>query len=118
MPLGTILSLSNYVVALVLSIIIEVSIAYVMGYRQKKYLLTIMMINFITNPILNYFLLVLSFMKFNINLLLLGFLEIGVILVEWGLLVYTFHKPQDRLFLLSFITNTVSSLVGIMIFWI
>ena len=112
------MSLSNYVVALVLSIIIEISVAYLMGYKEKKYLLTIMMINFITHPILNYFILILSFVKFDINLLLVGLLEIGAIFTEWGLLVHVFHKPKDKLLILSLVTNLVSFITGILIFWI
>jgi len=116
------MSLSNYIViyivTLVLSIIIESSVAYLMGYKEKKYLLAILMINLITHPILNYFLLVLSFVKFNINLLLVGLLEIGVIFAEWGLLVHMFYKPKDKLFILSLVTNLVSFITGILIFWI
>ncbi|MFH1182334.1 MAG: hypothetical protein V1702_05220 [Candidatus Woesearchaeota archaeon] len=89
-----------------------------MGYKENKYLLTIIMINCITNPLLNYFLLILSFAKFNINLPLVGILEMVVILAEWGLLVHVFHKPRDKLFMLSLVTNLVSFIAGLLIFWI
>ena len=110
--------LSNYVVALVLSILIEVSVAYLMGYRESKYLVTIAMINCITNPILNYFILILAFVKFYPNYLFIGLLEAIVILAEWGLLVHVFHKPRDKLLMLALATNAVSFVVGILIFWI
>ena len=112
------MSLSNYVVALVLSIIIEISIAYLMGFKEKKYLLAILMINLLTHPILNYFLLVLSFVRFDINLILVGLLEVGVIFAEWGLLIHMFHKPKSKFFVLSLVSNLVSFIIGILIYWI
>ncbi len=110
--------LSNYVIALILSIVIEISVTYLMGYKEKKYLLTIAMINCITNPILNYFLLVLTYARFNINLPLVGLLEMVVILAEWGLLIHVFHKPRDKFLILSAVTNLVSFVAGLLIFWI
>jgi hypothetical protein len=112
------MSLSNYIIALVLSIIIEISVAYLMGYKEKKYLLAILAINFVTHPILNYFILILGFAQINLNLLLVGLLEVGVIFAEWGLLIHMFHKPKDKLFILSLVTNLVSFIAGILIFWI
>jgi hypothetical protein len=112
------MSLSSYLLTLVLSIVIECAIAYVLGYKKRKYLLTIVFINLITQPMLNYLLLILSYTHININLLLVLILEIIVALAEWGLLVHVFRKDKHKFFVLSLITNLASFLIGIIIFWI
>ena len=44
-------------------------------------------------------------------------LEVLVVMVEWGLLVYVFEKPKRRLFTLSLVANTASFLAGLLIYW-
>ena len=44
-------------------------------------------------------------------------LEVLVVMVEWGLLVYVFEHPKGRLFTLSLAANTASFLAGVLIFW-
>jgi hypothetical protein len=75
------------------------------------------MINCITNPSLNFLLLLLAWRGVAVTLPLVIPLEVLVVVVEWGLLVYIFEKPKRRLFTLSLVANTASFLAGLVIFW-
>ncbi len=109
------MSLSNYVVALLLSVVIEISVAYIMGFKKRKYFYAVAAINFVTNPVLNYFILLMSNIM-PINFFQIALLEIGVILIEWKLLLHMFDKPKDKFLLYSAVSNVISFIVGLLIF--
>ena len=75
------------------------------------------MINLITNPILNYLLLVFGFLGIEVTLIRVSLLEILVVIAEWRLLVYVFGSPQKRLLILSILANAASFLAGVLLFW-
>ncbi len=75
------------------------------------------MINVITNPILNYLLLVMGFLGIAVTLPLVFLLELVVVIAEWGLLVYAFGPPSGRFLILSVLANAASFLAGVLIFW-
>jgi hypothetical protein len=108
---------TDYLFALILTIVIEVSIAAAFGYRSQKEILSIVLVNLITQPALNYFLLLNSFLGLiaeSIQFIL--FLEILVIFVEWGLLVYTLKTDLRKTFVLSLVMNLASFVVGLLVF--
>lgn len=107
----------RFLIALVLTVAIEAVVAWLFGFRTAVAQLAIAMINCITNPALNYLLLVLAWRGVAVTLALLVPLEALVVIIEWGLLVYVFEKPKRRLFTLSLAANTASFLAGLLIYW-
>ncbi len=103
--------------ALVLTILIELVVAYFLGYRTKLEIIAIVCINSITNPVLNYLLLLNHhFSIIKAEELLVLFLELAVVLVEWRLLVYALQQKSWKMFLLSMVMNSCSYLMGVLIF--
>jgi hypothetical protein len=109
--------LGTYLLALFLTLTIEGSIAYLLGLRKRQYVLAVAMINVTTHVILNYLLLVLGYLGIDVTLMLVSLLEILVVVAEWQLLVYVFSNPSRRFFITSLLGNTVSFLVGVLLFW-
>lgn len=108
---------SSLFLALFLTILIEVVLAFFFGFRKKIEIITIVFVNLFTNPALNYLLLINSrFSLFKNNLVLVLFLEILVVVVEWRLLVFAFKEEQKRLLVLSIIMNFCSYIVGVLFF--
>lgn len=109
--------ISSYLLALFLTIVIELVIALFFGFRKKIEIIAIVFVNLLTNPILNYLLLVNNhFSFFKTNLLIILFLEFVVVLVEWKLLVYALQGKTKKLLLLSLLMNFCSYIAGVIIF--
>ena len=108
--------LAGYLLALFLTLIIEGCVAYVMGFRERKYVLAVAVVNVITHLILNYLLLVLGYLGVNVPLALVIILEVLVVVAEWQLLTYIFHNPKGRFLALALLGNTTSFLLGMLIF--
>jgi hypothetical protein len=109
--------ISSYLAALLVTILIEVLVALIFGYERKREMLSVIFVNLITQPVLNYFLVINSYFSLvavNIQLILL--LEIIVILVEWQLLVYALQRKPKSLLVLSVVMNLASLTVGLSIF--
>ncbi len=105
-----------FLFALLGTILIEISVAYFLGYRDKKYLITIISIDCITNPTLNYlFLFNTVVFLIPIHILLIVFLEILVVIVEWKLLVFILGEKSREMFKLSFLMNFLSCVMGMLI---
>jgi hypothetical protein len=107
----------KYLLTLLLTLIVEGGVAYLVGLRKRRQLLAVVTINVITHVILNYLILVLSYLGLNVPFMLVIFLETLVVVVEWRLLVYVFHSPSRRLFVTSLLSNTASFLTGLLLFW-
>jgi hypothetical protein len=107
----------RFLLALLLTVAIEGGIAWLFGFRTAWSQLAVAMINCITNPALNFLLLVLAWLRVAVTLPLVIPLEVLVVIVEWRLLVYIFENPKRRLFTLSLVANTASFLAGLVIFW-
>lgn len=108
---------SNFPIALLLTIVIEVFIAVLFGFRNKNSILGVVFINLITNPIFNYFLWINTYFSFvSINQTLLLIFETVIILVEWLLLIFTLRQNTKRLLVLSITMNFCSYIVGVLIF--
>jgi len=107
---------SSYLVTLLLTLIIEILVAFVFGYRNKFVLLSIIFVNLITNPLLNCILWLNTSLGFfttiTTNLILL---EILVVIAEWLLLVFALRQSFKSLLLLSLTMNFVSFSVGLVL---
>ena len=109
--------ISSYLAALLLTILIEVLVALIFGYKRKKEILSVILVNLITQPLLNYFLLIDSYFSLDaVNIQFILLLEIMVILVEWQLLVWTLQRKLKSLFVLSIVMNLASLTIGLSIF--
>jgi hypothetical protein len=107
----------RFLLALLLTLAIEGCVAWLFGFRKGRSQLVVAMINVITNPALNVFLLLLAWLGVDVTLWLVIPREIAVVAVEWGLLVYAFGGPKGRLFVLSLTANAASFLAGVLLFW-
>jgi hypothetical protein len=111
--------ISNYLPALFLTIAVELMVAFLFGFRKKLEITAIVFVNLLTNPILNYLLLVNDhFSFFKTNLLVILFLEFLVVLIEWKLLVFALQEKTNKLLILSFAMNSCSYMTGVLIFGI
>jgi hypothetical protein len=111
------LLINNYLLALFLTIAIELVVAFFFGFRKKSEIVAIIFVNLLTNPVLNYLLLVNNhFSFFKINLVITLFLELLVVLAEWKLLVYALQEKSNRILVLSFAMNFCSYIAGVLIF--
>ena len=103
--------------ALLLTIVVEGIVAWLFGLRTKRELLTIALINVITNPLLNYLIAVNSYFHLILQTtILILCLEVAIVLVEWRLLVWVLRQSTQKMLLLSFVMNACSYLAGLLIF--
>lgn len=111
------LLINDYLLALFLTIAIELVVALFFGFRKKLEILAIVFVNLLTNPVLNYLLLVNNhFSFFKITLVIILFLELLVVLAERKLLLYALQEKSNRILVLSFAMNFCSYIAGILIF--
>lgn len=109
----------NFILALLLTIIIEIIVAYLFKIKTKNQILIIILINVITNPALNWFVYLLN--QFDIikkNIFLILFSEAIVVLIE-GKLIKKYVVDKNAYYI-SFAMNLCSFLIGLLIFpnWI
>jgi len=109
--------ISNLFLALFLTIAIELIVSFILGFRNKKEIIAIILINIITNPVLNYLLLINNYFNiFKANVFIVLFLEVLIVLAEWKLLVYIIEGKSYKLLKLSFMINFCSYIAGVLIF--
>jgi hypothetical protein len=104
-------------IALLITILVEATVAIVLGYRKKLEIATIILINIITNPLLNYLLFMTNYLGIiRVNTIGVLFLELIIVLVEWLLLRFVLQQDPKKLFVLSLAMNLCSYLAGVLIF--
>lgn len=106
--------MTNLIIALALTELIEAITAYIMGNRGKRFYLTLFLANLITNPSINFIICLLYYFKV-LYFPIIIFLEILVVIVEWRIYKYIFPKKKSLL-LASIITNLLSYIFGLLIF--
>lgn len=105
------------IIFFLLTVILELIVALIFGYRKIIELLAIFFINLITNPAVNLILMFYLYVTyFEMNLLVLLSLELLVVYAEWKLLVYVLQKNYKKLLMLSSTMNFVSFLAGIFLY--
>ena len=97
-----------------LTVLIEVPIFFILGYRQLKAIIVFTLANFISNIILNEFLL----MQVNNYNFYIACGEITVVLFEYAFCrcLLAISNPK-KLFMTILTTNIVSFVSGIFMFW-
>jgi len=93
---------------------LEILVAVALGYKNKLFLLSVVLVNLMTNPLLNYVLWVNTAGHFlKIKIINLFLLEILVVLAEWFLLAFIWQKKIKKLLFLSLLMNLISAGTGI-----
>lgn len=100
---------------LIITIFLEIIIAYILGYRKKD-LINVLLVNILTNPLLNCITVSVNF-YFGILMrnIVLIILEIIVLIIEG--IIYQKYLDRKKIngYLLSFILNTSSFFIGMII---
>ncbi|HNT75318.1 MAG TPA: hypothetical protein PKH77_09885 [Anaerolineae bacterium] len=109
--------MSSYLLALGLTLLIEGGVAYLLGFRSRREVLIVALVSLLTHPLLNYLLLILSYLGVSVTLGLITLLEIPVVVAEGYLLAYASGNPPRQCFITSLLMNGASFLVGVLLFW-
>ena len=100
--------------SLIITIIIEVVVALIIGIKNKKYIINIILVNILTNPMVNsisvYFNFYYGIMAWDISILIL---EILAFMIE--AYIYKLTKVSKYPIKLSLILNISSYLIGLLI---
>jgi hypothetical protein len=107
--------LINYIIALFLTIVIELCVALAFGYKEKKALYLVVLVNLLTHPVINYIIFVNSIFSLMPYQPLVIILEIIVVIVEWQALSYGLNSKKIKLFYLSLYMNAVSYGIGLLL---
>ena len=111
------MTIESYLLALFLTLIIEMSVAYYLGYKSKKALISVVCINLISHPVFCYFLWVnLTLDIITINYFSMISLEVIITLLESILLYYALKQKYLLMLNLSFAMNFASFVIGLIIF--
>ncbi len=103
--------------ALLITLAVELAVAWLLRLRSRTQLLSIALINLVTNPLLNYLLLVNGHFHLIAQARVLTVcLEAGVVLGEWALLAWALRLKPTRMLALSLVMNASSYLAGLLIF--
>jgi hypothetical protein len=103
-------------IALALTVAVEVVIAWLFRLRSKTELSTVTLINVITNPLLNYLILVNGFFHLApYSVVLILSLELGVVIAEWLLLSWVLRNRAGKMLVLAVAMNVCSFLAGLLI---
>lgn len=106
-----------------MTLAVELPVAALLGLRTRRALLTVVLVNLLTNLLLNYAgILVAQFDDWaarpaTVVVSALVVAELLVVIAEWRLLLWVLGGGSRRLFLTSLAMNAASALVGI-VFWI
>ena len=101
----------NYIIPLGFTIIIELAVVLLLGFRTKKFILLVIIANILTNPSLNVLV-----QHYYFTFLQILCLEFFVTVIEALFLKYT-YKENLPYFRLSFIMNALSFLIGLWFPW-
>ena len=106
----------GYFISLAITLAVEIPMALLFGFGDKKSITCVVLVNLVTHPALSYLLWINPFWKiFPIHFQTILFLEIIVALAESFLLYYSLRLRLRTAMLLSFSMNAASFLVGILI---
>lgn len=103
----------NLLIALLLTIIIELFIGFISGLKSKRELVTIFLANLITNPSINFIYYLLYPSKSSI--LFLIFAEILIVFFEWQIYKMIIDRKSTQLLKISLVCNFTSFSFGVLI---
>lgn len=98
---------------LVFTIIIEIIVGLLIGIREKKDILNILLVNVLTNPlVVSIPIYVLVKYGYNEQIISLVILEVLTVIVEGFIYLKTFNYKKINPFIISLILNLSSYLIG------
>jgi hypothetical protein len=109
--------LRDCLIAFALTLVIEVTVALLLGYRRRLEIAAVVCVNLFTHPLLCYLVwLIIAWQSAPLGVVEIAILEAGVVLVEWQLLCYALRQhPKSRLFALSLAMNAASYVAGLLV---
>jgi hypothetical protein len=109
--------LINYAIAFLLTIVIEVAVAMVLGYRKRPEIACIVWVNVFSHPLLNYIIWTInSLSSVPIGIMWILLFEGCVAIIEWQLMCYALRRiKKSRLLVLSLTMNSASYIAGIVL---
>lgn len=108
-----------YLKALALALLVENGVVLLVHHRiplarsRAHLVITVVLINLMMHPVLNYMLWLNAWVRWMGFALMLAILEIGVVFIEWRMLLFALGGSSRTLFTLSLAMNLVSFVVGI-----
>ena len=105
-------------IILLLTLIIEIPVAWFLGVKKKKQIMSVVLVNVVTNPAINYCLIINNRLGPIIkNNIAIAILEILVVLIEGLLLSYIWpQKSKAHWFMISLTINLVSFCFSFILF--
>ncbi len=102
--------LRNYAVAFLLTVVLEVGVALLLGYRKRAEVAAVFWVNVFSHPLVNFLIGMVGVLRSAaVTPYEIPLFELGVVIVEWGLLCYALPKRSGtRLLVLSLLMNGVS----------
>jgi hypothetical protein len=102
--------LRNYAVAFLLTVVLEVGVAWLLGYRKRAEVAAVFWVNVFSHPLVNFLIGIVGALRSAAvtphEILLF---EVGVVIAEWLLLCYALpERSKMRLLVLSLVMNCVS----------
>jgi len=111
------LAIANYILALVLTIVVEIGVAAALPHNTNVSARTIVLVNLMSHPLLHYVLWTNHYAQFmTVTWPVLIGLEMGVVVLEWALLLFVVREKAIHLFYLSLAMNAASFTVGLVVF--
>ena len=100
----------NYSIAFLLTIGLETTVAWLLGYRKRAEIAAVFWVNVFSHPLLHLVIGIVGLVRAaSVSSGEILFLEVCVVLVEWQLLCYALPRQSKmRLLLLSLAMNCVS----------
>jgi hypothetical protein len=109
--------LYSYAIAFVATIVIEVAVAALLGYRRRTEIAAVICVNLFTHPLVNYLVwLIVALRSAPVGPRDIALFEISIVIIEWLLLCYAIpNGGRTRLFVLSLAINGASYLAGLLL---
>jgi hypothetical protein len=105
--------INSFLIPLLFTILIEGTSAILIGFRDKLFLLTLVVVNFITNPFLNYIIAIINlFGKPQCYYCIIIILEVLIAIFEGAVYSFALKKQTVKMIVLSFVLNFISFLSG------
>lgn len=102
---------TSLLLVFIANLLIELFVAYILGYRRKTVLCAVGLVNLLTNPLLNYII----WTGLASSLLSIFILEVAVVILEAYALGFALRNKARKYILLSLAMNIASFGMGCLI---
>lgn len=102
-------------VSLVLTLIIELSISWILGIRNRNNIIVVICVNICTNPVVVYIANCMLYFEIEVYNLIIMIMELLVVIVEYQMYKKYLTNYQKSPFILSIVNNAISYGLGVLI---